>query len=122
MKSPHDRGQGHADAVVKFEGRESVLPLAETHQDLDREDVRRVVKELGLDMTRGCKSYHFQRQFFSVYKYILYRTVSSLWCRYKIIVAILESSETTKILGHLGLPARAPMRSPAKGFELIEPI
>jgi|GEM_PF-311617 len=48
----HDRGQGHADAVVKFEGKESVLPLAETHQNLDRKDVRRVVEELGLDMTK----------------------------------------------------------------------
>ena len=48
----HDRGQGHASLVVKFEGRESVLPRVETHQDLDGEDVRRMVEELGLDITK----------------------------------------------------------------------
>ena len=48
----HDRGQGHAGAVVKHEGRASVMPLVETHRDLDEEDVRRVVEELGLDMTK----------------------------------------------------------------------
>jgi hypothetical protein len=48
----HDRGQGHAGAVAKFEGKKSVLPLTGTHQDLDAEDVRRVVEDLGLDMTK----------------------------------------------------------------------
>jgi len=48
----HDRGQGHAGAVVKLEGKASIMPLAETHQDLDEEDIRRVVEELGLDMAQ----------------------------------------------------------------------
>ena len=48
----HDRGQGHAGAVAKFEGKKSVLPLTGTHQDIDAEIVRRVVEELGLDMTK----------------------------------------------------------------------
>jgi hypothetical protein len=48
----HDRGQGHAGAVAKFKGKKSVLPLTGTHQDLDAEDVRRVVEELGLDITK----------------------------------------------------------------------
>ena len=48
----HDRGQGHASAVIKLEGKESVLPLTGTHQDLDGGDVRRVVEDLGLDMTK----------------------------------------------------------------------
>jgi len=39
----------------------------------------------------------------------------------KIIAAILESGAITKILDHLGLPARAPPRSPAQAFELFEP-
>lgn len=40
----------------------------------------------------------------------------------KIIVAIPEFSAITKILDHLGLLAQTPPRSPAKGFELIEPV
>ncbi len=48
----HDRGQGHASAVIKLAGKESVLPLTGTHQNLDGEDVRRVVAELGLDITK----------------------------------------------------------------------
>jgi hypothetical protein len=39
----------------------------------------------------------------------------------KIIAAILESGAITKILDHLGLPVRAPPRSPAQAFELFEP-
>ncbi len=39
----------------------------------------------------------------------------------KIIAAILESGAITKILDHLGLPARAPPRAPAQAFELFEP-
>lgn len=39
----------------------------------------------------------------------------------RIIAAILESSAITKILKHLGLPTRAPPRSPARDLDLIEP-
>ena len=39
----------------------------------------------------------------------------------KIIAAILESSVITKILDHLGLPTRAPPRSPAQIFDIFEP-
>ncbi|MDP1557762.1 MAG: hypothetical protein Q8K59_05065 [Nitrosomonas sp.] len=35
----------------------------------------------------------------------------------KIIAAILERAAITKILDHLGLPARAPPRSPAQVFD-----
>jgi Putative transposase len=38
----------------------------------------------------------------------------------KTIAAILESSAIAKILDHLGLPARAPPRSPAQNFDLFE--
>jgi len=40
----------------------------------------------------------------------------------RIIAAILESSVIAKILDHLGLPARAPPRSPAKGFDSSRPV
>jgi len=40
----------------------------------------------------------------------------------KIIAAILESSTIAKILDHLGLPAQAPPRSPARSSDLIEPV
>jgi hypothetical protein len=40
----------------------------------------------------------------------------------KIIAAILERAAITKILNHLGLPARAPPRSPAKIQGLFDPI
>ena len=40
----------------------------------------------------------------------------------RIIAAIQEAGVIAKILDHLGLPTRAPPRSPAKGFELIEPV
>jgi len=39
----------------------------------------------------------------------------------KIIAAILESGAITKILDHLGLPARVPPRSPAKVQGLFDP-
>ena len=39
----------------------------------------------------------------------------------KIIAAILESGAITKILDHLGLPARAPPRAPAQIFDPFEP-
>jgi len=39
----------------------------------------------------------------------------------KIIAAILEKTAITKILDHLGLPARAPPRAPAQIFDLFEP-
>ena len=39
----------------------------------------------------------------------------------KIIAAILESGAITKILNHLGLPARAPPRAPAQIFDPFEP-
>ena len=39
----------------------------------------------------------------------------------KIIAAILESGAITKILDHLGLPTRAPPRSPAQIFDPFEP-
>jgi hypothetical protein len=35
----------------------------------------------------------------------------------KIIAAILERAAITKILDHLGLPARAPPRAPAQVFD-----
>jgi hypothetical protein len=38
----------------------------------------------------------------------------------KIIAAIEEPAVIAKILAHLGLPTRAPPRSPARSFELIE--
>ncbi len=37
----------------------------------------------------------------------------------KIIAAIEEPSVITKILAHLGLPTRAPPRSPARSFDLF---
>ena len=39
----------------------------------------------------------------------------------KIIAAILEKAAITKILDHLGLPARAPPRAPAQIFDPFEP-
>jgi len=39
----------------------------------------------------------------------------------KIIAAILERAAITKILNHLGLPARAPPRAPAQIFDPFEP-
>ena len=39
----------------------------------------------------------------------------------KIIAAILERAAITKILSHLGLPARAPPRAPAQIFDPFEP-
>ena len=43
-----DRGHGHVGVVAKLEGRESVLPAIGAHEDMDKEDVARVVMELGL--------------------------------------------------------------------------
>jgi len=40
----------------------------------------------------------------------------------KTTAAILKFRVITKILDHLGLPTQALLRSPASGFELIEPI
>lgn len=40
----------------------------------------------------------------------------------KIIAAILECGAITKILDHLGIPTRAPPRSPAQVHDSIEPI
>ena len=37
----------------------------------------------------------------------------------KILAAIEEPSVITKILAHLGLPTRAPPRSPARSFDLF---
>ena len=37
----------------------------------------------------------------------------------KIIAAIEQSSVITKILTHIGLPTRAPPRSPARSFDLF---
>ena len=48
----HERGQGHVSVVAKLEGKESILPLAGAHQDLNGDDIKRVVEELGLDMTK----------------------------------------------------------------------
>jgi hypothetical protein len=39
----------------------------------------------------------------------------------KIIAALLEKAAITKILGHLGLPARVPPRAPAQIFDPFEP-
>ncbi len=39
----------------------------------------------------------------------------------KIIAAILEKAAITKILDHLGLPARAPPKTPAQIFDPFEP-
>ena len=38
----------------------------------------------------------------------------------KIIAAILESTVIAKILAHLGLPARAPPRSPARPSDRLQ--
>jgi hypothetical protein len=38
----------------------------------------------------------------------------------KIIAAIEEPGVIAKILAHLGLPTRAPPRSPARSFDLLE--
>ena len=38
----------------------------------------------------------------------------------KIIAAIEDPSVITKILAHLGLPTRAPLRSPARRFDLLQ--
>ena len=38
----------------------------------------------------------------------------------KIIAAILEPAVITQILAHLGLPTRAPPRTPARPFNLFE--
>ena len=38
----------------------------------------------------------------------------------KIIAVILEFSAIAKILGHLGLPTRAPPRAPARSLDLFE--
>jgi len=40
----------------------------------------------------------------------------------KILAAILESAAITKILDHLGLPSRAPSRSPEQVFDSFEPV
>ena len=40
----------------------------------------------------------------------------------KIIAAIEEPSVITKILAHLGLPTRAPPRSPARSFDLFATV
>ena len=39
----------------------------------------------------------------------------------KIIAALLEKAAIIKILDHLGLPARAPLRAPAQIFDPFEP-
>ncbi|MCI0654593.1 MAG: hypothetical protein L0Y39_08970 [Methylococcaceae bacterium] len=39
----------------------------------------------------------------------------------KIIVAIEQPAVLAKILGHLGLPTRAPPRAPASVFDRFEP-
>ena len=44
----HDRSQGHSSVLVKLEGKESVLPLVGTSQDLSSDDVKRIVDDLGL--------------------------------------------------------------------------
>ena len=45
----HERGEGHASVIVKLGGKETILPLIGTHQDLKKEDVERIAEELGLD-------------------------------------------------------------------------
>jgi hypothetical protein len=45
----HAKGQGIPSVTVRHEGRSSVLPLIGSNKDLDPEDVRRVVEELGFD-------------------------------------------------------------------------
>jgi hypothetical protein len=40
--------------------------------------------------------------------------------RLKIITAIKEPAEIAKILTHLGLPARAPPRTPARRVDLFQ--
>ena len=44
----HHRGHGHASVVAKLEGRESALPAIGAHEDLEKCDVVRVLRELGL--------------------------------------------------------------------------
>lgn len=45
----HVRGIGHATLVVKLGDKRSVLRLIGTHQDMDGEDVIRILADLGLD-------------------------------------------------------------------------
>lgn len=45
----HTTGSGHASLMVKLEGKQSLLPLVGTHQDLDGADVDRILADLGLD-------------------------------------------------------------------------
>ena len=45
----HERGHGHASVVAKLAGRVSVFPAIGAHEDMDKADVVRIVRELGLE-------------------------------------------------------------------------
>ena len=45
----HDRGHGHASVVARLEGRVSVLPAIGAHENVEKGEVARVVRELGLE-------------------------------------------------------------------------
>ena len=45
----HERSEGHASLLIKLGEKHSVLPLIGTHQDMDGDDVSRILRDLGLD-------------------------------------------------------------------------
>jgi hypothetical protein len=49
-----------------------------------------------------------------------YRTLRNCGGRLKIIAAIVDPQVVIQILTHLGLPARAPPRSPAQSLSLFK--
>ena len=45
----HERRTGHASLVIKLGKKRSVLPLLGTHQDMDNDDVARILSDLGIE-------------------------------------------------------------------------
>ena len=45
----HERGEGHASVTARHGDRAAVIPMVNTKNDLDWDDVRRIVTELGFD-------------------------------------------------------------------------
>jgi hypothetical protein len=45
----HDRGNGHASLVIKLGEKRSVLPLVGTHQDIDNDDITRILRDLNIE-------------------------------------------------------------------------
>lgn len=48
-ESEHTHGEGHASVTVRHGDREAVIPEIGTHHDLDWEQVKRIVTDLGFD-------------------------------------------------------------------------